>query len=80
MRISLVTRLKKLEMARSKQGPNRVIRYDPAQPNGAANACLTVGKPGRYLLIPNFGAMSEWEAGLAAQQQRLMSEAEQRSR
>lgn len=79
MRISLATRLKKLELARRKQGPNRIVVYDATQPDGARNALRSVGRPGRYLLIPNYGSMAEWEAGLRSQQQRLMNEAERRN-
>jgi len=72
MRLSFVTRLKKLELARAKQGPNRIVYYVP-------EGLRTVSaKPGRWLLVPNFGSMAAWEAALAAQQLRLMNQNSER--
>lgn len=77
MRISLATRLKKLEMSRAKQGPNRIVVYTPGK-DGAKNAALRDSRPGRWMLVPNFGTAAAWEAALDAQQRRLMNQAERR--
>lgn len=74
---ALASRLKKLENARSGQGPNRILLYDPINPNGMADALSSVGK-GKYMLVANFGSMPEWEAGLLAQQRALLTEAGRR--
>lgn len=78
MRISLATRLKKLELAKRRQGANRIVIYDATQPDGKRNALRSVGKPGRFLLVPDHGSNAAWEAGVWAQQQRLMNEAKRR--
>lgn len=53
------------------QGPNRTLLYD-ALNSDAATALANVGKPGKYLCVPNFGSAADFERALLRQQRELI--------
>ena len=72
-RLSLRNRLKKLE-SRLSQGPNRVLLFNPNEPNSRAEALSKCGQ-GKFLLVSSYGSSEDWEASLRIQQDKLISDA-----
>lgn len=79
MRSALSKRIARLEHGRSKQSADRTLHYNPLEPNGIADALRSVGKAGKYMLVPNFGLTDAWENALLRQQHELIAEARKRS-
>lgn len=76
---TLKSRLAKLENCRRQQGANRILEFDPLDRNSRAETLKECGQ-GKFLLVPSYRSMQEWEAELDKQQTKLIAQAIPQSR
>jgi hypothetical protein len=67
----LAARIEKLERRSDPQDANRIIRFNPLEMT-AEEALRKTGKSGgRYMLVPDYGSVDDWEQAALKQQREL---------